>query len=51
MPVQTAKVILALVGVGLFLLGTNMASAWLRWVGIAVVAIAFLLRFYQPRSR
>jgi hypothetical protein len=51
MPVQTAKVMLALVGVALFFLGAKLAMPALRWGAIVLVAVAFLLRFYRPRSR
>lgn len=48
MPVHTAKVVLALAGVVVFLSGTRFGLPWLRWAGIALVAIAWLLRFYRP---
>lgn len=48
MPVQTAKVVLALVGLAVFFAGTRTGFGWLRWAGIALVAIAWLLRFYRP---
>ena len=48
MPVHTAKIVLALVGVAVFFAGTRVGFPWLRWAGIALVAIAWLLRFYRP---
>lgn len=48
MPVHTAKVVLALAGVVVFLSGTRLGLPWLRWAGIVLVIIAWLLRFYRP---
>lgn len=51
MPVHTAKLVLVLTGVGVFFTGTRFELPWLRWAGIVLVAIAWLLRFYRPVSR
>ena len=48
MPVHVAKLVLAGVGLLVFLAGTRVDFPWLRWSGIALVAIAWLLRFYRP---
>ncbi len=48
MPVHVAKLVLTVAGVLVFFSGTRTDFAWLRWSGIALVAIAFLLRFYRP---
>lgn len=50
-PVHTAKTILTLTGVALFLAGSRTEFVWLRWSGIGLVAIAFLLRFYRPSDK
>jgi hypothetical protein len=50
-PIHTAKLLLALVGVAVFLAASRFGLPWLRWAGIALVTIAWLLRFYRPRSR
>lgn len=39
---------LALLGLGLFLLGIRFGYDPLRWIGIGVVAVAWLLRFLRP---
>jgi hypothetical protein len=51
MPVHVAKLVLAMAGLLAFLAGTQTDFAWLRWSGIALVAIAWMLRFYRPRQR
>ncbi len=48
MPVHLAKIVLALAGLLAFFVGTRTDFAWLRWSGTALVAIAWLLRFYRP---
>ncbi len=48
MSVQQAKIVLAMVGLVVFFAGTRTQFGWLRWSGIALVAIAWLLRFYRP---
>ena len=47
--VTAAKVTLALVGVGTFSYGIRSEDAVVRWVGIAFVVAAFLLRFFKKR--
>lgn len=48
MPVHTAKIVLAVAGVLVYLSGTRFGLPWLKWAGIVLVAIAWLLRFYRP---
>lgn len=49
-PVLVAK--LALAGAGIFVwgLGARMDNAMLRWTGIGLLALAFLLRFAKGRQ-
>ena len=49
MPVQTAKLILASLGLLLFFTGVKTELTWVRWTGLALVAVSYLLRFYRPR--
>lgn len=49
-PVHHAKLVLALAGLLVFFSGAKLGFAWLRWAGIALVAAAWLLRFYKGRS-
>jgi predicted membrane metal-binding protein len=49
-PLTTAKLILALAGIAVFFYGWNAGIPPLRWIGIALVAAAVLLRFL-PRPR
>jgi hypothetical protein len=51
MPVHTAKLVLAITGSVVFFLGAKTDFGWLRWSGIALVAAAWLLRFYRPSDR
>lgn len=44
-PVSIAKLVLALAGIVVFLLGIRFGSDLLRWTGTALVVIAWLLRF------
>lgn len=46
-PLHWAKTGLAILGLGLFLLGIRFGYDPLRWVGIGVVAVAWLLRFLR----
>jgi hydrogenase/urease accessory protein HupE len=48
--VTVAKVALALIGAALFLYAAQTGNENLRWAGIGVVAVAFLLRFVKPRG-
>lgn len=50
MPVQTIKLVLALAGVLVYLAGARSGQDLLRWTGIALVAVAWLLRFVGRRS-
>jgi hypothetical protein len=49
-PLTTAKVALAVVGLLVFAYGIRVDSQSVRWVGIAFVAAAAVLRFVKPRS-
>lgn len=51
-PLHWFKAGMALLGLGLFLLGIRFGYDPLRWAGIAVVAVAWLLRFLRraPQS-
>lgn len=51
MPIHTAKIVLALAGVLVFFAGAKTDFTWLRWSGIALVSIAWLLRFYRPSDK
>lgn len=48
---MTAKLVIAAVGLAVFLTGARLESPPVRWIGIALVAVAFLLRFIGPRAR
>ena len=50
-PVTTAKLILAVAGIAVFFYGWNNGLPPLRWIGIALVAAAVLLRFLPGRRR
>lgn len=51
-PVLVAKIVLALAGLVCFLLGIRFGQDVLRWTGIALVAVAWLLRFVgRPDTR
>ena len=41
----TAKLVIAVVGVAVFLTGVRLELEVVRWIGIGLVAVAFLLRF------
>ncbi len=43
------RVALLLLGMIAFVAALQTGIEWLRWLGIAVVIIALLLRFYRPR--
>ena len=49
--VTIAKIALALVGVAVFLAGVRLESEPLRWTGIALAAVAWLLRFVEKGQR
>jgi hypothetical protein len=44
-----AKLVLTLVGIGVFGAGIRFDSESVRWAGIAIVAIAFALRFVKAK--
>jgi membrane protein implicated in regulation of membrane protease activity len=46
----TAKLVIAAVGVAVFMTGVRLELPIVRWIGIGLVAVAFLLRFVGPRS-
>ena len=46
-----AKIALALVGVAVFFVGVRLESEPLRWTGIALAAVAWLLRFVEKGQR
>lgn len=46
-----AKVACALTGLGIFAYGVRSDDVVVRWVGIAFVVAAFLLRFVRKRER
>ena len=45
------KVIVAVVGITVWAFGYQRDDSTLRWIGIAFLAVAMLLRFYRPRPR
>jgi Na+(H+)/acetate symporter ActP len=48
--VMVLKIACALAGVGLFAYGVRSEDNVVRWVGIAFVIVAFLLRFLKKRA-
>jgi hypothetical protein len=49
-PVSIAKLALALAGIAVFLLGINTGNVMVRWTGIGLVVVAWLLRFVARPS-
>jgi hypothetical protein len=49
MSIHQAKIVLAMAGLLVFFSGAKLGFGWLRWAGIALVAAAWLLRFYNGR--
>ena len=49
-PLTAAKIALAVAGLFTFGYGIRVDSANVRWVGIALVAVAAVLRFFGPRA-
>ena len=47
--ITVLKIALALAGVGIFAFGVRSDETIVRWVGIACVIVAFLLRFVKKR--
>lgn len=45
-----AKLVITVAGIAVFLTGVRADSALLRWIGIGLVAVAFLLRFLGGRA-
>lgn len=45
-----AKYALTLVGVGLVLAAENFGRRWLGYAGLAIIVLAFVLRFLQRRA-
>ena len=48
--ITVAKAACALAGVGIFAYGARSDDPVIRWVGIAFVVVAFLLRFVKKRA-
>ncbi len=48
--VTRAKLIVAAVAVALFVIGTRVDNATLRWAAVGLLIAAFLLRFARPRA-
>ena len=48
--VMVLKIACALAGVGIFAYGVRSEDSVVRWVGIAFVIVAFLLRFLKKRT-
>ena len=48
--VMVLKIACALAGVGIFAYGVRSEDSVVRWVGIAFVIVAFLLRFLKKRA-
>ncbi len=46
-PLTTAKVVLAISGVAVFIVGVRVDNALVRWAGTGLVAAAWLLRFVK----
>lgn len=50
-----AKLAITVAGIAVFMTGVRIESALLRWIGIGLVTVAFLLRFIggqaPPRPR
>lgn len=44
------KLAFAVVGIGVFAFGVRAENDAVRWVGIAFVVVAFLLRFVKKRA-
>lgn len=46
-----AKLVMAGAGIAIFLMGVRTQNDLLRWIGIGLVTVAFLLRFVGRRNR
>ena len=45
------KLAIAVVGITIWAYGFRQEDSVIRWIGIAVIAMAALMRFYRPRPR
>ena len=45
------KIAVAVLGITIWAFGYRYDDSTLRWIGIAVLAAAALMRFYRPRPR
>jgi len=50
MSFQTMKLVVAAVGVAIWVYGYSVEGDRIRWTGIAVLAVAVFLRFFTPRK-
>jgi hypothetical protein len=48
--VQIAKIVLAVAGTAVFMLGVQNGQDLLRYIGIGLVVIAWLMRFIKPHT-
>lgn len=50
MSFQTMRLVVAAVGVAIWVYGYRVDSNQIRWTGIAILAVAVFLRFATPRK-
>ena len=50
MSFQTMKLAVAAVGVAIWVYGYSSDNARIRWIGIAVLGVSLLMRFFRPRK-
>jgi hypothetical protein len=50
-PVTTTRVVLAFAGLAVFGYGIRADLTNVRWVGVALLGVSFLLRFIERRGR
>ncbi|HUR00276.1 MAG TPA: hypothetical protein VM166_12540 [Gemmatimonadaceae bacterium] len=50
MSFQTMKLAVAAVGVAIWVYGYSSDNTRIRWIGIAVLAVSLLMRFFRPRK-
>lgn len=50
MNIQTMRLAIAAVGVAIWVYGFREGSDRIRWVGIAVLAVAVVMRFFRSRK-
>ncbi len=50
-PLTRLKIVVAAVAIAVWATGARLEDERLEWVGIALLAGAFLLRFLKPRDR